>query len=314
MKNQLDKTREQSFAILKGWLESCSRKKKRSRNTIAVGIVTFDHLRHKCPVTKADIMSDGGELKGSRAGLGKTLERYGISRSYLKEATTRQAHQDAQRLLEDFEWGSILMLLSDDDRDRLLVELIKKLAGEANEWLNRQNLKLDIDRADSPSSWIQLILERAKGRSGGVVEQHLVGAKLEKRFHDISVPNYPAHAADAQTERQGDFSIQKAVYHVTATPSLSVVQKCAANIRAGKHPILLVPADRKPATIGFAELEGIERQLSVISIEDFLALNIIEMAAGEGTDFFHVLRMIVETYNKRLAEVETDLSLRIEVR
>jgi hypothetical protein len=34
----------------------------------------------------------------------------------------------------------------------------------------------------------------------------------------------------------------------------------------------------------------------------------------ENKDFFSVLKEIVEIYNKRLSEVETDLSLRIEVR
>jgi hypothetical protein len=45
-----------------------------------------------------------------------------------------------------------------------------------------------------------------------------------------------------------------------------------------------------------------------------VALNIIELATEESKDFFSVLKEIVEIYNRRLQEVETDLSLRIEVR
>ena len=44
-----------------------------------------------------------------------------------------------------------------------------------------------------------------------------------------------------------------------------------------------------------------------------MALNIIELATEENKDFFGVLQDIVQIYNRRLAEVETDLSLRIEV-
>src|SRR3972149_11259905 len=99
----------------------------------------------------------------------------------------------------------------------------------AYQWLQKQNLELDIDRRQSPTSWINLIVENAKDRSGGIVEQHLVGAKLERRFKSISVPNFPAHAGDRQTEREGDFTIEKLVYHVTATPSRNVLQKCAGN-------------------------------------------------------------------------------------
>jgi hypothetical protein len=54
--------------------------------------------------------------------------------------------------------------------------------------------------------------------------------------------------------------------------------------------------------------------LAIISIESFVAINIIELAIEEKKDFFRVLQEIVNVYNKRLEEVETDLSLQIEVR
>jgi len=53
--------------------------------------------------------------------------------------------------------------------------------------------------------------------------------------------------------------------------------------------------------------------LTIISIEDFVALNIIELATEENKDFFGILQDIVHIYNRRLAAVETDLSLQIEV-
>ena len=305
--------RQECFGILHKWLESCTRKGAISRNTIAVGIVVLDHLRRKCPVLKEEVVSKGGEIRGARAGLGETLEKYGVSRNYLKEVTTRQAPQDGQRLFESFEWGKILAKLPSDERDDILKGLIEELAERARAWLRRQSLKLDLDRGHSPSAWVHVILERAKGRSGGVIEQHLVGAKLEKRFDDIAIPNYPAHAADAQTERPGDFTVRNTVYHVTATPGRNVIQKCAANLKQGQHPILLVPQDQEYKAAALADDEGIGAQVSIISIEDFLALNIIEFSTDEGVDFFHTLQEIVGIYNRRLREVETDLSLQIEL-
>ena len=195
----------------------------------------------------------------------------------------------------------------------LLPALVEKLAEKARAWLRRRSLKLALDRKHSPSTWIRVILEGAKGRSGGVVEQHLVGAKLEKRFAGIPIPNYPAHAADAQTERPGDFAVQNIVYHVTSTPGRSVIQKCAANLKQGQHPILLVPQDQEYRASALADDEGVGEQISIISIENFLALNIIELSTGEGVEFFHVLQDIVAIYNRRLQEVETDLSLQIDV-
>jgi hypothetical protein len=172
---------------------------------------------------------------------------------------------------------------------------------------------LNIDRRQSPSTWINVIVENAKGRSGGIVEQQLVGAKLARRFQSVNIPNHPAHAADKQTERMGDFTIAKLVYHVTAAPSRNVLQKCADNLKAGFHPILLIPHEQENKVRVLAQDEGIDQQLTIISIESFIALNIIEIATDEHKDFFSILKEIVELYNARLSAVETDLSLQIEV-
>jgi len=314
MSNQAEIIKQESHQILDHWLESCTRKGKLSRNTIAVGIVVLDHLRKSCPVAREEVISPGGEIKGARSGLTSTLAMYGIPGSYLKEATTRQAHQDGQRLFEQFLWGQKLVSLTVAERDKTLLELIDVLSGHVAVWLKRQNLRLDIDRRQAPSTWAHLIIENAKQRSGGIVEQHLIGAKLERRFKDIAIPNYPAHAGDRQTARAGDFEISKLVYHVTATPSRNVIQKCAENIRAGLHPILLVPGEQENRARILAQEEEIDQELSIISIEAFVALNIIELATDENKDFFSVLKEIVQIYNKRLVEVETDLSLQIQVR
>src|SRR4051812_42842448 len=94
--------------IVAGWLESCTRNKKISRNTIAVGLVILDRLRYESIIGKQTIISRGGEITGSRAGLPKLLAKYGLPENFLKEATTRQSHQDGQRLLDAFEYGKAL--------------------------------------------------------------------------------------------------------------------------------------------------------------------------------------------------------------
>lgn len=189
--------------ILDDWLQSCTRNKKISRNTVAIGVVVLNHLRQACPVAREAVISQGGEVSGTRSGLGKILEAYNIPRSYLKEITTRQAHQDGQRLFEQFEWGQKLIHCSEEERTEILLDLVERLRDQANAWFNRQNLKLDIDRRQAPTTWINIIVENAKGRSGGVVEQQLVGAKLARRFKGIAISNHPAHAGDKQTERSG---------------------------------------------------------------------------------------------------------------
>lgn len=310
----VDVIRKESNKILNEWIDSCTRGGKVSRNTIAIGIVVLDHLRKTCPLSKDDVISQGGEIKGARSDLGNTLKAYGIPSSYLKEVTTRQGPQDGQRLFDAFDWGNKLIKLTATQREQVLLELIDVLLNHATNWLKRQNLKFDIDRRQAPSTWIHTIVENAKQRSGGVVEQHLIGAKLERRFKGVAIPNHPAHAGDRQTCRVGDFEISKLVYHVTATPSRNVIQKCAENVRGGLHPILLVPSEQENKARILAQDEGIDKELSIISIEAFVALNIMELATDEDKGFFDVLKEIVEIYNKRLEEVETDLSLKIQVR
>lgn len=309
--------RDHGEELLNAWLGSCTRGKKISRNTIAIGIVILDHLRTDLTSSRSTVMSAGGEIKGSRGKpLSVTLEKYEVGRAYLKEVTTRQSHQDGQRLLQAFQNDAAFSQASAAERDAALQGLLQKLAATAKEWLNRPSLEMDVERRLAPSSWIQEILQKVKGRSNGIVEQHLVGAKLERRFASsgVAVPNHPAHAADVQTERRGDFELGGAVYHVTASPSEDVVRKCAVDVKVGKHPVLLIPRDRRAAAVAFAQLQNVEDQISIVAIEDFIAMNIIEMATAEESSFFQVLQQIVDSYNARLSEVETDHSLMIKVR
>lgn len=300
--------------VLADWLKSCTRSKKVARNTVAVGLVVLDHLRKKCPLEQVDVLSKGGEITGARSGLGRILESYGITADYLKEVTTRQSHQDGQRLFESLGWGHALSHYADDERDALLLGLIGTLKGLALDWLRRANLKLEIDRRQSPATWLSIILGSAKGRSGGIVEQHLVGAKLERRFTGVEISNHPSHAADAQTDRVGDFSIERVIYHVTGSPSRNVLQKCRKNVISGLRPILLVPREKENVARVLAGEEKIDKELTIVTIEDFVAINIIEMATSEKKEFFTLLEEIVGIYNTRLKEVESDLSLAIEVK
>ena len=133
MKNeQIEEVKQQSRKILREWLDSCTRRGKIARNTVAAGIVVLDHLRQACPTSRDEVVSQGGEVSGARSGLGTILESYNIPRIYLKEVTTRQGHQDGQRLFEQFEWGKTLAEIPEDERETLLLELVEDLRNLAN--------------------------------------------------------------------------------------------------------------------------------------------------------------------------------------
>lgn len=299
--------------VLSKWVESCAIKGELSRNNVAIAIVVLDHLRRKCPLERSEVLSPRGEVKGARSGLAAIFAEYDIPTQYLKEVTTRAGHQDGQRLFEALDYGRALLSLPGDHRDRCLAAAIDSLRRMAMHWLARRHLRVNCDRHHAPSAWIESILAEAKGRSAGAVEQHLIGAKLERRHPDLNVPNNPSHAGDAQTGRPGDFVVGSTSYHVTASPGSGVLDKCAANLRAGLHPVLVVPRAEGDKARHFAEDKGIADRVTILTIEEFVASNIIEMAKGQQDAFVTELKAIVATYNRRLEAVETDLSLKIEV-
>lgn len=281
-----------------------------------MGIVALDHLRQNHADRETHAALGPGETDAFlRSKLHDVLETYGIhcNENDLNELTTHGNREDAQRLISALKCDASFAGRTTKERDDMLVHCIQSLVLLALRWPPRQALKVNCDRQLSPSSWIGSILEQAKERSGGKVEQHLVGAKLATRHPEIDVPNHPGHAGDAQTGRTGDFNIGTTSYHVTASPGSNVIAKCAENLREGMHPLLLVPREQVERARILADDQGIRDRLTVIAIEDFIAINIIEMSVGDQQQFIDKLRTIVSSYNSRLEAVETDLSLKIEL-
>jgi hypothetical protein len=278
-----------------------------------VGIKVLDSLRQACPLSKADISSAGGEVQGVRSGLRKLLPKYGLPSDFLVGATARQVKPDAERLLDALKGGRFFESLSAEERDEVLCSLLEILVAEAHKWLARQNIVVKCKRETTPGTWIRQILTAAKGKSAGSVEQHLVGAKLSKAFPETEVPALPGAAADAQTKRAGDFQIGTTVYHVTAAPGEGVVTKCQGNLDVGLHPVLLVPDKEKAVAEGIVDRLELAASITVMSIEDFLSVNILEMSKGRRQEFISALRSIIEEYNRRIEAAETDKSLKIEI-
>lgn len=302
------KSRSLKTAI-KSWIVSCTRRGNVSRNTVVTGLVILDHYETDPSLPRDLLIAPGGEIKGVRgSNVPRVLSKFGLPSDFLKEVTTRSAHKDGERLAD---------ILRTTDRNqhgtKAIAQAAEELVVHAKHWLSRQNIKVDCDVSRSPGAWIQSILEQSRNRSGGKVEQHLVGAKLEERHQGIAIPNYAANAGDQQTGRKGDFLVGTTAYHVTTAPGRDVVSRCAVNLTEGIHPVLLVPKGQVSRAQVHADDEKIGERITIIAIEDFLALNIIEMTAGDQQAFRAKLAAIVERYNRRLREVETDPSLSIDL-
>lgn len=172
--------------------------------------------------------------------------------------------------------------------------------------------EIELRTNHSPQVWIRTILEQTRGFRCDVARR-LVGARLAKAFPTFDIPN-PPPMTDTPVGYDGDFFLSINTFYVSAAPNISTVRACARDVAAGLQPLLLVPGEKYDIACALAEIEGIEKSLVVQSIETFISLYICSSAIAEGKDDFTILKEIIDLYNQRLKEVETDLSLKIEIR
>jgi hypothetical protein len=170
--------------------------------------------------------------------------------------------------------------------------------------------KVGCRKENSPVAWIGTILDEVGEQSAPAVGRNLVGAKLAVRFPEAG---FHGSVPDIETTQAGDFVLGTTAFHVTTTPNSTMIEKCGTNLSVGLHPVLLVPRAAVPKAIHVAEDLGLEKCITIVAIEDFIALNIVEMSEGNDAEFVKTLKEIVTVYNRRLGEVETDMSLKIEI-
>lgn len=182
-------------------------------------------------------------------------------------------------------------------------------------YFNRRRIEVDID-LDKPSSKIVAdILNAAAKRSGGAggVAHHLVGAKLALRYPNRAIENYSYTTADQQLGRHGDYEIEDTALHVTVAPMQGVIEKCVANIRQGFRPSLLVTGHKMEAARHLAELSGHSDKIGISSLEQFVGQNIEEIGEFGKEALRKNVKALLEKYNERVADKESDRSLLIEI-
>ncbi len=138
--------------------------------------------------------------------------------------------------------------------------------------------------------------------SSGAVAQHLVGAKLQLRYPDLLISNDVTSAADAPTNRPGDFIIEDTSIHITLSPQDAVFEKCIENLNEGLRVYLLVSEKKIPLAKRKAEQYKIEHKISIVSIETFIAQNIDEIAGFSKEKFHTQKEKLIQIYNERIRD------------
>lgn len=287
-----------------------------ARGTIGGALVVLEQMKESFDLNIDAYTAGGGsQIKGaSGAAVGRILESFDETRPFLSEGgrTNRGLRGDIKNMLVMI-GKTKLHSLSDDERRTVLTNLQQFLVNKVRDYHNQQRLDLFFDPAKSTRRLIHDLLDKARttGKAGPVA-QYLVGAKLQIRFPNIVVENHSYSTADAPLARAGDFKVGDTAFHVTVSLMINIYPKCKRNIVEGLKVYLLVPETLVSGAREMAE-EAAPEKITVESIESFIAQNIDELSGFSQEQFTVELLKLLETYNRRVDEVENDKSMLIEI-
>ena len=202
--------------------------------------------------------------------------------------------------------------LTDKQRERIINELQGWLVDRVRDYLNQQAIELEMNLGKASPQIVADILTAAEAKAGAVA-QHLVGAKLAIRYPDFQIDNFSYTTADQQLGRPGDFVLGDTAFHVTVSPMLPVLEKCAENLRNGYRPMLLVRDSRLQEARQMAKTIDLQDQIGILAIESFVGQNIEELGGFGKGGLADGFRELLDKYNERVEDVESDRSLLIRL-
>jgi len=288
---------------------------------ICAGLAVLEAMGEKFPLEYADYVTPKAQVRRTGRRIAKIIERFGEERRFVVEGgrTTRGTLAAAQALVKRLnllDCGPQVASMSSADRQRQLVWPLQRWIVEnpLAEYLNSRRLAVEVDLRKPPRRVVADILAVADERKvAGAVAQHLVGAKLELRYPDLSIERRSFTTADRPGGQPGDFLVGDTAIHVTVAPAQPLLEKAEENIRQGYRVKLLVPEGKAKGTELLAENARIADWVDVSPLEQFIGENIEEIAQFGRDDLANGFRALLEKYNDRIAEVESDQSLQIDV-
>ena len=309
---------EKAFAALHAWYDAHrpSSGAEPDRYVICAGLAVLERMAATFPLEREDYITAKNQVKTGGPLIKAILARYGEERSYAKEGarTTRGTVPAAEAFVVRLNSIKEFHALPESARQDLVAEMQGWLAEKAKEYFNRKMVEVEI-RLDKPGPQIigDILAKAAARNQAGPVAQHLVGAKLAIRYPKLTIDNYSYTTADVQTGRGGDFRVGDTVFHITVAAMPAVIDKCAANLQSGFRTILLVLDRQLLAARQMAENAGLQDRIGVQPIETFVGQNIEEISEFGQRSLASEFRRLLDTYNNRVAAIETDRSLQIVI-
>jgi hypothetical protein len=182
--------------------------------------------------------------------------------------------------------------------------------------------RIQMDFTKGIRAVIQDLIRQAQARqkesSGtqyvGALLQHLVGAMLACALGNGCVAHNSFSTSDEQSGRFGDFEIEDVIVHVTSSPSEALIRRCAQNLGGGRRPLIITLAKGLLAAEQLAENAKIEGRIDIFEIEQLIAMNLYELGKFKADRRIMAIADLVTCYNEIIEEIETDPSLKIEIK
>ena len=306
---------------LKDALEAfCTENKFRGKGPLCVALVVTQHARDKgLPLDPNSLVAPSGTQVSGLSGTAvqRVLERHGLGRLLASEGgrTSRGSVSNMRKYVE------FLNQLA--ERGGADVDAIEAFwMGKVRDFFASKPLRIKLDSSRSLRSVIGDILAQATERQAegqgtqyaGAVLQHLVGAKLDCALNGITIEHNSFSTADAPLGRPGDFHVGDVAIHVTTAPGEAVIERCGTNLDAGLRPILITLPKQVAVAQGLAENRGIAHRIDIFDVEQFVALNLYELAGFAAAERRVAVGTLVKRYNEIVEKCETDPSLRIAIK
>ncbi len=291
------------------------------KGPLCVALVITDHARQSgLPLDPTNLITDGG---GQVLGLGKgrvqeILKRHGIQRVLASEGgRTSRGSLGNMRAYVDF-----LNALARKTGPAPDLDLIERFwIARVQAFFAAKPFLLRMDGSLGLRAVLRSLMTQAEARQKdmpgtmflGTLMQHLVGAKLDLVLGVGVIHHNGANTNDETSGRAGDFDVGDVSIHVSSAPGEALIRKCAANLDAGRRPVIVTTRRGASTAEGLADNAGILDRLDLLEFEQFLATNLYELGRFAAEQRRLTIAELVARYNAIVEIHETDPSLRIEM-
>ena len=297
-----------------------AQKSFRGKGPLSVALVVTQHAKTiGLPLDPEKLVTEGG---GQVLGLGKgavqsVLKRHGIERVLASEGG-RTSRGSLGNMREYVGFLNDLNRKGKVDLEAIEAFWIERV----HEFFAGKPFKIRLDASRSLRNTVRDVIAQAEERQkntpgmyyAGAVLQHLVGAKLDCALGKGHFEHNSFSTADSPGARAGDFFVGDVAIHVTTSPGEALIERCRENINDGYRPILVTLQRGLLVAEQLANNVGLADRIDIFEIEQFVALNLYELAKFGAQGRKTAVADLVNRYNGIVEQVETDPSLKIELR